>query len=165
MIGVLAILAALGWSEWLAIAAFALSVVSLSVSIVFKIRADRRAGAAEKRDASRFAREQSAQRANLVLQATGTSKEGLDRRLNFYGVRNRGTASADAIRAWLVNEEGTVVSEREPPEGFALSEGEESQWYAVTTGLEELSSLIFWLEWTDDAGHHEEPTGKHPTAG
>jgi hypothetical protein len=164
-------LAALGWSDWLAIGAFAISL--LSVGFTYRAdrradRAERRAQRAEHREVERHTREEEqadeARRARFALTPIGSSSEGGGRHHYQFTVRNIGAAPAHELEAWLVNEQSERLSAPAPSPRISLTQGEVSA-IIVTTHVVDPSDLVIVLSWTDAAGPHEWSSGVSPTRG
>jgi hypothetical protein len=154
-------LAALGWSEWVALAAVGISLVSLCVSIYFAYRGEQRAGRAERRDEERVEREReeadAANRARLAIWPNGSSSTVDDRRFA-YVIRNHGKVTAHNVHVWLYNEDGQDVSIK-PQAGFAVKPDESVDNQGVTVPLDvEPLDVRFGIRWEDGAGHHKRVT-------
>ena len=155
-------LAALGWSSWLAIAALGISLLSVG----FTYRADRRAGRTEQREVERDTRTQeeadAARRATFAVTPTGSSTEGDGRRHYQFTVRNVGAAAAHELEAWLENELGERVSGFSRRRSLMHSEVSNPP-LIVTTHVPDPSQLVIVLRWTDGAGSHQESSRVRPT--
>jgi hypothetical protein len=159
-------LAALGWADWLALAALGVSLVSLSVSIYFAYRNEQRARRAERRDEERAERERheadAANRARLAIWPNGSSAT-LDNRRFAYVIRNHGKVPAYNVHVWLYNEDGQDVSIA-PQAGYDLAPNESADNHGVSAPLDvEPLDVRFGIRWEDGAGHHKGLTHIPPT--
>jgi hypothetical protein len=146
--------AALGWSDCLAIGAFAISLAS----VVFTARADRRGGRAERREVEAT---DAARRAELVVESLGPSSAGDGRFLDKFAVRNVGQATARDLVAWLENEEGERVSGFSRKLSLMPGDGSTPP-LVVSTHVPDSDQLALVLKWVDGVGPHEESSGIRP---
>jgi hypothetical protein len=159
-------LVAFGWSEGIALVAAGISLGISLVSLGIALRADRRAGRAERRDEERIEREReqadAAKRAQLAIWATGSGSDGTNRRFAFR-VINHGNVPAHNVHVWLYDEDGQDVSVL-PQGGFTVKpeEAVEKQGVSAPLSVEPLD-VRFGIRWEDGAGHHKLMTHIPPT--
>jgi hypothetical protein len=159
-------LATLGWADWLAIAAFGVSAVSLGVSIYFAWRNEQRAERAELRDEERVERERqeadAANRARLSIWANGSGSTGDHRRFAFI-IRNHGKVTAHDVHVWVYDEDGNDRSIIPQP-AFDVKPDESVDNHAVVAPLDvQPEDVRFAYRWFDGAGHHKALSHIPPT--
>jgi hypothetical protein len=162
-------LVALSWANWLAIAALALA----GISTFFALRADSRAGRAEKRSERSEGREEErlererleadvADRARLVIWPKGSSATSDHRRFGFT-IRNHGKATAHDVYVYLAGEDSQDASTPPQPK-FTLAPDASDDTHGVPVPLHYTpDDLRFWVTWFDGGGFHRRPMWMPPT--
>jgi hypothetical protein len=176
-----ALLASLGWNDWLAIVLSIGAFLFGFAGFLFSLRADRRADRAEvlatraderaeraqHRDEERIGRErkQAAEvyRARLDITPAGSTFT-VDERRYAFKIRNTGRMAAHDVRVWLLDRADEIVSIKPQP-GFVLAPDEEADQYGVTVPYEGMDAeeLRFAVSWLDRAGQHTRVLELHPT--
>jgi hypothetical protein len=137
-------------------AGLAVSVVAVSISafsFALAVRADRRAGRAEKRGLG----------GHLVVEVLESASEASGRRFDL-ALRNVGLGVASAVRVFLVDESGDVVAASSRERALALAPGEAAVRVSLTIAESSLPpppvAFSVWLSWSDELGEHERrPSG------
>jgi hypothetical protein len=137
-------------------AGLAVSIVAVlisALSFALAMRADRRAGRAERRGLG----------ARPVVELVASAPDASGRRFDL-GVRNVGSGVARAVRIWLVDEAGEIVASSSREGAPTLAPGEEP--VRISLSIPEASlppppvAYSVWIAWADDLGEHDRrPSG------
>lgn len=146
----------MGASLWLSLAAILIAVGSL----VIAVRADRRAGRAERREEEDFAARRRAQ--PIILPRGGSGGPTADPVRHEYLIRNGGAAPITELWLWIEDAEGRAVSSRSGGR-IVVGPGEATAIIAVEL-RQPLPDppLRLMVEWRDRDGSHVDPTGIEP---
>jgi hypothetical protein len=150
-----------------------IAIAALLVSVfaaLLAVRADRRAGGAERRDEERIERERQhdieRRRARLQVGLSGGVGGPTADPANYtLSVRNVGASTARNISLIVQTSSGDVRGSWNDS-GFVLAPDDPAVLIGVDVRLPRPPGMELWVEWTDDAGDHREDTqrrlGSHP---
>jgi hypothetical protein len=130
------------------IIAICVSGISIAIalgSLVVSIRADRRAGRAEK----------AGQQANPIVTSAGASGPSGGEMDYHFTVFNDGPATITRVEIWIADHEGQPISTGDNRPSVLTAK--ESVILTVKLVNPERKDRIVWVRWRDPTGEHEKP--------